>query len=238
MKFTNLIKHLETRADPVLAVLIDPDKFNPGLIKMANELNVTCFLVGGSRLEKGNLETTIKTIKRISKKPLVLFPGDETQLSSRADGLLLPVLVSGRNPEYLVGKQVLMAPKIKKMKLPCCPMAYLLIQGKRTSATQKITGTLPMAGTKHREVCNTALASYYMGYKLLYLEAGSGAKSQVPAGLIKSVRKAVNLPLIVGGGIDSAIKAKKAVNAGANMVVVGNALEKDPGLLQSISKVF
>lgn len=238
MKFEKLIERLEASGNTLLAVLVDPDKYNPELIKRANTLNVSCFLVGGSRLEHGDLQATVRAIKRISAKPVLLFPGDETQLSPYADGLLLPILVSGRNPEYLVGKQVLMAPKIKKMKLPCRPMAYLLVQGKHASATQKVTGTLPMATEDVIRICNTALASQYMGYKLLYLEAGSGAKNVVPANLIRAVRKSVSLPLIVGGGIDSAAKAHMAVSAGADMVVVGNALEQNPALLEEISKAF
>src|ERR1700712_5528071 len=108
MKFKALIKKISSTKTPLLAVLIDPDKFNPGLVQLANKCRVFCFLVGGSRLESGSVDKTIAAIKKISRIPVVLFPGDETQLSARADGLFLPSLLSGRNPDYLIGKQVLM----------------------------------------------------------------------------------------------------------------------------------
>src|SRR5690349_21437147 len=117
MKFKKIIKKLKASRSPMLAVLIDPDKFNPLLVKLANDCKVACFLVGGSKLEKGDVSNTISKIKQISKIPVVLFPGDETQLSSKADGLLLLSLLSGRNPDYLIEKHITAAPIIKKMKL-------------------------------------------------------------------------------------------------------------------------
>lgn len=237
MKFDSFIKKLTSeKTSARLAVLIDPDKFNPSLVKLATTLNVSCFLVGGSRLHNGNIHKTVRQIKKLSALPVILFPGDENQLTPAADGLFLPVLVSGRNPEYLIAKQVLMAPKIKRMKLNCLPMAYMLIGTANRSSTQKVTATKPLE--KKQEICDTAIAAAYLGYKLIYLEAGSGAQTVVNGAIIRAVKKIVDLPLITGGGIDSVEKARQAIKAGANLVVLGNALEKNMSLLSEISPCF
>lgn len=239
MKFKALIKKLRAKAGkPLLAVLIDPDKFNPELVLLANTCKVHCFLVGGSKLESGNLKQTVLAIKKLSKIPVVLFPGDETQLCAQADGLFLPGLVSGLNPDYLIGKQTLMAPLIKKMNLQSVPMAYLLLNGNNVSSTQKITGTAPIDLKQKTKIINITQASELLGFKLIYLEAGSGAKTGVPSAIIKAVKQNTSLPVIVGGGITSKQKALQAIKAGANMIVIGNALEKDVYLLADINSCF
>ncbi len=143
-KKSNLFSKLLHSKRAKLAVLVDPDKFNKKLILSANQKNVSCFLVGGSILEKGDVKKTVRTIKSLSKIPIILFPGDETQLCKEADGLFLISLLSGRNPDYLIGKHVLAAPQIKKLKLKHIPVAYLLIGDKSNSSTQKITKTKPL----------------------------------------------------------------------------------------------
>lgn len=238
MNFNELIKKLNASKKPFLAVLIDPDKFNPDLIYLANKSKVACFLIGGSELKNTDVTKTILLIKKISKIPVVLFPGNETQLSKSADGLLLLSLLSGRNPDYLIGKHIKAAPIIKKMKLAYLPTAYLLIDGGATSTTQKVTGTLPLNSQEKELIKNTALAAEQLGFKALYLEAGSGAKNSVAASLIKSIKKEIAIPVFVGGGLDSVKKVKQVINAGANMIVIGNALEKNVFLLTEISKCF
>ncbi len=239
MKFDALIKKLNSKnKKPLLAVLIDPDKFNPELVLIANACKVSCFLVGGSLLEKGNIQKTVVAIKKVSKIPVILFPGDETQLCKEADGLFLPSLVSGRNSDYLIGKQTLMAPVIKKMRLPSAPMAYLLIQGNSISSTQKVTGTVPLNVRQKTKIIHIAQASELLGFKLIYLEAGSGAKNGVPASIIRDVKQQASLPVIIGGGINTKEKAQVALKAGADLLVVGNALEKDVYLLTKISSCF
>lgn len=238
MKFNDLIKKLKGFKKPLLAVLIDPDKFNPELVQLANKNKVACFLVGGSELVKGDVTKTILAIKKISKIPVILFPGNETQLSKHADGLLLLSLLSGRNPDYLISKHVTAAPLIKKMKLGHLPTAYLLINGGATSTTERVTGTLPLDPKHKTLIINTAVAAEQLGFKAVYLEAGSGAKTSVSAPLIKNIKKEISLPLIVGGGIDSRKKAEEIIKAGANMIVIGNALEKNVFLLAEISKCF
>ncbi len=238
MKFKKLVKEIYKAERTLFAVLIDPDKFNPLLIEMAEESNVDCFLVGGSVLKTGDLKNTVKAIKAISDIPVILFPGDENQLTGLADGLFLPSLLSGRNADFLIGKQVLMAPKIKKMKLKHLPMAYLLIDGASRSSTQKVTATQPMNLKDQQLILDTALAAEQLGFSLIYLEAGSGANKNIPTALIKKVKSQINLPIIVGGGINSAKKAKVYIKAKSNMVVVGNALEKDILLIKEIGACF
>jgi phosphoglycerol geranylgeranyltransferase len=238
MSFKTFIKKIQSTDKPTLAVLIDPDKFNKDLILLANKNKVSCFLVGGSRLENGDVTKTVAAIKKISKIPVMLFPGDETQLCKEADGLLLLSLLSGRNPDYLIEKHITAAPIIKKMKLDYLSTAYLLIDGGRTSVTQQVTGTEPLDPKNPTYIVNTAIAAEQLGFKAIYLEAGSGASKIISTELIKKIKKQINIPLIVGGGIDSSDKMKQVIKAGANLIVVGNALEKNVNLLTELTTCF
>jgi phosphoglycerol geranylgeranyltransferase len=237
MSFNTIIKKLK-RGAPLLAVLIDPDKFNPELIKHANNLKVSCFLVGGSSLKNGDVSTTVKSIKKISRIPVILFPGDETQLTANADGLLLLSLLSGRNPDYLIGKHITAAPIIKKMKLPYLSTAYILIGRGTPSTTEKVTGTHPLDPSEPEQIINTVIAAEQLGFKAVYLEGGSGASSIIPAALIRKIKKETALPLIIGGGINTKNKCSEVIRAGADMVVIGNALEQDINLLKNFSQCF
>ena len=238
MSFRKIIKKLNKSAKPVLAVLVDPDKYNAELIKLANKSKVACFLVGGSKLETGDIHKTIKAIKKLSDIPVILFPGDESQLSKEADGLLLLSLLSGRNPEYLIEKHIRAALRIKKLKLEYLSTAYLLIDGGHNSVTQEVTKTTPLDPANSSYIISTALAAEQLGFKAIYLEAGSGARTSIAASLVKKIKREVSIPLIVGGGIDSAKKIREAIGAGANMIVVGNALEKNVHLLTEMSSCF
>lgn len=238
MKFKKLIRQLAKPGKPLLAVLIDPDKFNPELVRLSENHNVSCFLVGGSKLLGGDVEKTIKAIKEISKVPVILFPGDETQLSKKADGLLLLSLLSGRNPDYLIEKHITAAPLIKKMKLKYLSTAYLLIDGGKISTTQKITKTKPLDPTDQKYIINTAIAAEQLGFKAVYLEAGSGAATNISSSLVKQLKKEVGIPIIVGGGIDTKLKAMNVIRSGADMIVVGNAFEKNVYLLNEIGSCF
>ena len=221
-----------------LAVLIDPDKFNPELINLANSCNVHYFFVGGSRLRNHTIENTISILKKLTKIPVIIFPGDEKQLSVKADAILFLSLVSGRNPDYLIGKQVLAAPLIKKKKLECISTAYLLIGGNKISATQKVTNTQPLNEKNISQIIHTTLAAELLGFKTIYLEAGSGAKTTIQSKIIRQVKKNITIPLIVGGGIDTRQKARQAIKSGADIVVIGNALEKDIYLIKKLSSLF
>jgi putative glycerol-1-phosphate prenyltransferase len=238
MKFKKIVKQLTDRKRPVLAVLVDPDKFNHAIIELADRLGVHCFLVGGSRLEKGDVSSTIARIKKISRIPVILFPGDESQLTHRADGLLLLSLLSGRNPEYLIEKHIAAAPVIKRMKLKFISTAYLLIDGGKQSTTQKVTGTKPLDPRDVKYIVHTAIAAEQLGFKAVYLEAGSGAPASISPHIIRALKKEISVPVIAGGGIHSRSTAEALLHAGADMLVIGNALEKDMLLLEDICKAF
>jgi phosphoglycerol geranylgeranyltransferase len=221
-----------------LVVLIDPDKYNSELVQLANQSSVSFFLVGGSTLKKNNLDAVIASIKKLTKKPVIIFPGNEDQLSRKADGMLLLSLISGRNAEYLIGKHVKAAKEIKKNKIATLATGYILVNGGAISTTQKVTKTKALNPTDLKTIINTAVAGELLGLKAIYLEAGSGAKQQINSKVITAVKKAIHIPLFVGGGIDSKEKAQKAIKSGANYVVVGNALEKNLYLLSEIEQAF
>ena len=231
-------KLIHTYKKAQLVILIDPDKFNPTLIDLADKSHVSFFLVGGSTLKKNNISKIVSQIKKRSKKPVIIFPGNEKQICKNADGILLLSLISGRNPEFLIGKHVKAAVSIKKNKLKTLPVGYILVDGNKISATQKITKTKAIHPSNIKLIVATAIAGELLGLKAIYLEAGSGAKREVNSGIIKQVKNNIHLPLFVGGGIDSFKKAKQIIKAGANFVVVGNALEKNLYLLPEIEKAF
>ncbi len=234
-----LYSQLNSQNKKQLAVLIDPDKHNEEtlaqLLHLAQNARTDFFFVGGSLLLQDRFEKTIAYIKEHSKIPLIIFPGNNYQLSPRADAILFLSLISGRNPEYLIGQQVIAAPLIKKANLETIPTGYLLIDGGRTSTTSYITQTVPIPNDKPDIAVATALAGEMLGMKLIYLEAGSGAVNPVSAEMITAVKKNISVPLIVGGGIRSAEQAEEICKAGADIIVVGNILEKEPQLLMEIS---
>lgn len=219
-----------------LIILIDPDKYNPDLIDLANTCRVSYIFVGGSSLKQNNFDKTIKSIKSKTTIPTIIFPGDETQVSKRADGLLMLSLLSGRNAEYLIGKHVVAAEKIKKSKLPVIPTGYILVNGGKTSTTQKVTKTQSLSSKK--EIVQTAIAGELLGKQLIYLEAGSGAKKSINTAVISSVKKEISIPVIVGGGIDTVAKAKAIIKSNPDYIVVGNALEKNIHLLKELNPLF
>jgi phosphoglycerol geranylgeranyltransferase len=219
-----------------LIILIDPDKYNQELVRLANECNVYCIFVGGSVLINNTLERTIKSIKALTTIPVIIFPGDETQISKYADGLLILSLLSGRNADYLIGKHVKVASKIIQSKLKTISTGYILVDGGKKSTTQKVTKSKPLNNKK--EIINTAIAGELLGKQLIYLEAGSGAKQTLNNSVIKAVKQNISIPLIVGGGIDSESKVKKILLSNPDYIVIGNAFEKNPNLLTRIKPFF
>ncbi len=234
-----LYDELNNKNRKQLAVLIDPDKQNEKsllhLINLAENARVDFFFVGGSLLIEGRFEETIAVIKKHSKIPVVIFPGNNYQVSKRADAILFLSLISGRNPEFLIGQHVIAAPSIKEAQLEVIPTGYLLIDGGRTSSTSYITQTVPIPNDKPDIAVATALAGEMLGMKAIYLEAGSGAINTVSQAMIKAVKENISVPLIVGGGIRSSEQAEEICKAGADIIVVGNVLEKEPELLLEIS---
>jgi len=222
--FTNLLSN-DTKG---FAVLVDPDHFNDsdsGSFIQSIPKETTHIFVGGSKIVNGETERTVRSLKQYSSLPILLFPGDVTQVTDEADGILFLSLLSGRNPEYLIGQQVAAIPKLKNTGLEIISMGYLLIDGGSVSAVQRVSNTEPMPQDNLQAIVDTALAGEYMGMKLIYLEAGSGANIPVRPDIIKAVKKEISVPLIVGGGIRNEQQKLNAYQAGADLVVMGTAFE-------------
>jgi putative glycerol-1-phosphate prenyltransferase len=212
-------------------VLVDPDKIDRSnfskFVEQATAAGVDGFLVGGSLVLADTFEESIRTIKQHTNVPVVIFPGSVQQVSKEADAILYLSLLSGRNAEHIIGSQVMAAPIIKKMKLEAISTAYMLVESGRTTSAEFMSNTRPLPRNKPDIAVAHALAAEYIGFKLLYLEAGSGAEQSVPEEMIGAVAKNCSVPLIVGGGITTAEDAHKKVKAGAKFVVTGNVLEKN-----------
>ena len=227
------------QAKALLAVLIDPGKMSVKrlhhILTIASASPPDYFFIGGSTSERIDLETTLNEVKQFCPSiPVILFPGNETQISSQADALLLLSLVSGRNPELLIGKHVKAAKHLVQSGLEIIPTAYTLIDGGKTTTVAYLSQTQPIPREGNEIAVNTALASELLGMKLVYLEAGSGARLPVPPELVHAVYATCSLPIVVGGGIDSVEKLHLAFDAGATLAVVGNALEENPELLHDL----
>jgi phosphoglycerol geranylgeranyltransferase len=223
-----------------LAVLVDPDKLDLGdienLARSASEAEVDYFFVGGSLLINNQLDVCVKTLKELSHIPIILFPGNTMQMCWKADGILFLSLISGRNAEMLIGRHVISAPYIKMSPLEVISCGYMLIESGKQTAVQYMSNTSPIPSDKNDIAICTALAGEMLGLKLIYLEAGSGANEPVPLKMIEQVKGSLSIPLIVGGGIRTAAQARQVCNAGADVIVVGNAFEKNPGLIRGISE--
>ncbi len=217
-----------------LAILIDPDKHSEEtlvqLIRKAEKSKIDLILVGSS-LSGKNYTEIIKTIKKISSKPCILFPGNALQLSSEADALLNLSLISGRNPELLIGEHVRSALYVKNSGLEVIPTAYMLVESGRKTSVEYISNTSPIPRNKTDIAVSTAIAGELLGLKVVYLDAGSGAEKSVPEGMITEIRKNTEVPIICGGGIRSSEDIQSKWDAGADIVVIGNAFEENPNLI-------
>jgi putative glycerol-1-phosphate prenyltransferase len=222
------------------AVLLDPDKLDKEscirIVNMGLESKIDYFFVGGSLITENNLNFVIKTIKSSTNIPVVLFPGSNLQIDATADALLLLSLISGRNPDFLIGQHVVAAPILKKSKLEIIPTGYMLIDCGKQTTVSYISNTTPLPHDKPSVAVCTAMAGEMLGLKLLYMDGGSGAMYPVAKKMISLVRKSTDIPLIVGGGINTPQKAIDALSAGADMIVIGNGIEKDPNLLVEVSE--
>ena len=224
----------------LLAVLIDPDKARRdnllSLAEFANAGQVDVFLWGGSLVNAPQAEYYMKLLKsHLENTPVILFPGSTYQLDAQADGLLLLSLLSGRNPDLLIGRHVQVAGRIKQMKLDAVATGYLLIDGGRPTSVSYMSNTTPIPADKPSIAAATALAGEQLGMKLIYMDAGSGAQHPVSPTLINCVRREITLPIIIGGGIRTPERAAAALEAGADMIVVGNGLENDPSWLPELA---
>jgi phosphoglycerol geranylgeranyltransferase len=212
-------------------LLIDPDKIEkqkfPAFIKEASAAGVDAFLVGGSLMLSNEFDESLKTIKENTKTPVIIFPGGVSQVSSIADAILFLLLISGRNPDHLIGNQVIAAPIIKKMDLEAISTGYMLIDGGNVTSAEFMSNTKPIPREKIDIAVAHALAAELIGLKMLYLEAGSGAKQSVPDEMIKKVTQICSLPVIAGGGISTPEEARNKIKAGASFVVTGTVIEQN-----------
>ncbi len=220
-----------------LAILIDPDRHTKealiSLIRMVDDSKVDLVLVGSS-LSGKNYEEVVSDIKANTSKPTVLFPGNALQLSSKADAILNLSLISGRNPEFLIGEHVKSAFYIKNSGLEVIPTAYILVAGGKQTSVEYISNTNPIPRDKTDIAVATALAGKFLGLQVVYLEAGSGATLSVPNDMIRSVKENTHLPIICGGGIRSAKEVQEKWDAGADIVVVGTAFEQNANWLKDL----
>jgi len=244
MKILDILQDRHRVGKKSIAVLIDPDKVeDPGsltrLLNLASENCVDFFLVGGSLITTTNLSEVIRQIKEAVNIPVVLFPGNSMQIDPGADAILFLSLISGRNPDLLIGQHVIAAPILKNNRIEVMPTGYMLVNSGRITSVAYISNTTPIPDDKYSLAACTALAGTMLGLQLIYMDAGSGAEKEISPKMISTVRKAIDAPLIVGGGINTTAKAIAALQAGADMIVIGNALEKNPDLLIEISdKVY
>lgn len=224
-----------------IAVLIDPDKTDAAklqkIVLAARNAAIDFFLVGGSLLVKNKLDETVAFLKKHSKKKVYLFPGNPSQITSKADGILLLSLISGRNPELLIGHHVQAATALKQSKLKILPVGYMLIDSGSATTVSYISNTTPIPADKPDIAACTALAGEQLGLQCIYLEAGSGAQNCVSKKTIAAVRKMISIPLIVGGGLRSAAQIETAFTAGADIVVIGTAIENDVHFLEELKSI-
>jgi len=222
----------------LIGVLIDPENYTPKLLtRLVDEIKlcaVDFILVGGSMVTE-SVDNVVRTLKQQLPQPVVLFPGHPAQVSRHADALFFLSLISGRNPDLLIGQHVQSAPYIRKLNLEVIPTGYILIDGGQPSAVQYMSQTQPIPADKTDILQATAIAGQMLGLKALYLEAGSGALNPVTTRAITAVRQVVDIPIICGGGISAQEQLQQTLKAGADMVVIGNALEKDP---QNLSRIL
>ncbi len=226
----------------MFAVLIDPgktsDDYIQEVVKNADESKVDYFFVGGSLINNNYLDTCIKNIKSISDIPIVIFPGNSLQLSYRADAFLYLSLISGRNPELLIGAHVITAPYLKSSNLEVISTGYMLIDGGRATTVTYMSNSMPIPSDKPDISACTAMAGEMLGMKVIFMDAGSGAQNHVPLNMISMVSKSIDVPLIIGGGIRSAKDAAEIAKAGADIIVIGNKFETDPSLIGEISQAI
>ncbi len=231
METYNHILNTIKRKGAAYFVLLDPDKLSPekseSFLKHCANAGVDAFLIGGSLMLSGNFEMMIEKVKANTNLPAIIFPGSIDQISSHADAILFLSVVSGRNADHLIGKHVIASPLIKRSGIEVISTAYTLIESGITSTAVYMSGSMPLPRNKPEIAAATALAAEYLGMKLIYLEAGSGADQPVPDEMIKAVADVCTVPVIVGGGIRSPLLAREKVDNGANIIVTGNYFEDE-----------
>jgi geranylgeranylglyceryl phosphate synthase family protein len=220
------------------AVLLDPDKLDPQSlderIAAIKDSSVDYIFVGGSLISTDNMDMVLSKLSELSHIPKILFPGNSLHVHPKADGILLLSLISGRNAEFLIGQHVIAAPMLKRSRLDILPTGYILVDGGRPTTVSYISNTTPVPSDKPDVAAATALAGEMLGLKYIYLDSGSGALFPVREEMIRMVKNTVEIPVIVGGGMRTKEDIHKALSAGADIVVVGNAIEKNPDFLREV----
>ena len=228
--YNQILKTIELKGAAYF-ILLDPDQQNSDNLEMfiqkCVKSDVDGFLVGGSLMLNGDFEGFVKRVKSYTSLPIIIFPGAINQISSSADGILFLSVVSGRNPEHLIGKHVLAAPLIRKSGIEPISTAYILVESGTSTTAQYMSGSSPIPRNKPQIASATALAAEYIGMKLIYLEAGSGAQQMVPNEMVQAVSSVCSVPVIVGGGIKSPAAAREKVDHGAKIIVTGNFFENE-----------
>ncbi len=245
MPFSRIYEQLvqkKQQRQKLFAVLLDPDNLTPAaceqLILLSHTYSIDYFLVGGSLVTTTNQGPLISLLKQKSPVPVILFPSSNLHIDPQADGILLLSLISGRNPEFLIGQHVISAPILKASQLQIIPTGYMLVESGQQTTASYMSGSMPLPRNKPNIAATTALAGEQLGLHLIFLDAGSGALNPVPGNLIQAVRQAVDLPIVVGGGINTAHKAITALKAGADMIVVGNEIENNPDFVSTIATII
>ncbi|MBK7099037.1 MAG: geranylgeranylglyceryl/heptaprenylglyceryl phosphate synthase [Sphingobacteriales bacterium] len=240
MNIYNALAEKKKNKQKSFAVLIDPDGVNTSsltkLVDLANSSEVDYFLIGGSLVLTNHLDEVIQQIKSSSEIPVILFPGSPWQVSKYADALLYLSLISGRNPELLIGQHVLSAAQVKNSGLEILPTGYIVVDGGAATTVSYISNAAPIPADKNDIAVCTAMAGEMLGLKVMYMDAGSGAKNPITEDMIKAVSQNIEAPVFVGGGILSAERAYQNCKAGADIIVIGNAIEKNISLITEISK--
>ncbi|HRY33946.1 MAG TPA: geranylgeranylglyceryl/heptaprenylglyceryl phosphate synthase [Bacteroidales bacterium] len=238
----NILTSFETGSEKLskqFAVLLDPDSYPPSklgrMLDACNRGGADLILVGGSLLLHTRVDDFVAAVKAGTGLPVILFPGSPGQISRHADAILLLSLISGRNPDLLIGRHVEAAPLLRDSGLEVIPTGYMLIGSGNTTTAQYISNSFPIPGDKNGIAACTALAGQMLGMKLIYLDAGSGAREHVSAAMVSEVKAQLRIPLAVGGGIRSVETASGLATAGADIIVAGNALEEDPGLIAAMA---
>ena len=237
--YNNILSSISI-GEKLLAVLIDPDKMKleglSGFMRKLNQSVATHIFVGGSNVDDEATEELVTAIKKMTNLPIILFPGDVTQITNYADALLFLSLISGTNPDYLISKHITAVSKLRGSKLEVIPTGYVLIENGKQTSVEKVTKTKPLSRQNIQHIVDTTKAGELLGMQLMYLEAGSGAQHSVPIEIISFVRKELSIPLIVGGGIRSKKQLEDAYNAGADLVVIGTAFEEDDSFFDELKK--
>lgn len=237
--FYTSLQEKASKGQKQLAVLIDPDSLQNeegllALIHSCNQHKVDLILVGGSLITNGFWDRCIELLKANTQIPVVLFPGNIMQTHKAADAILFLSMISGRNPDLLIGKHVLAAPLLKKSGIEVVPTGYMIVDGGNITSVMYMSNTTPLPSDKNNIASCTALAGEMLGLKVIYMDAGSGAKNPISSSMIREVKEQISGPLFIGGGIRTPQQAIDACQAGADIVVVGNAIEKDQDLVGSL----